>query len=58
MPKTFPMEQNHHLDAFVDNPEIDVAHYCRLIGNLHYLQVTKPSIAYSVIILSQFLTSP
>lgn len=37
-----------------DNPEM----YRRLVGKLNYLTVICPNIAYSVSIVSQFMSSP
>ena len=57
-PCGFPMEQNHRLGhdtgALFDDPE----RYRRLVGRLIYLAVTRPDLAYSVHILSQFLQAP
>ena len=51
----FPMEQNHELtrsiSLFLDNVE----QYQRLVGRLIYLGFTRPDLAYSIHILSQFL---
>ncbi|XP_048496153.1 uncharacterized mitochondrial protein AtMg00810-like [Beta vulgaris subsp. vulgaris] len=50
-----PMEQNHRLShdtsALFDEPEW----YRRLVGRFIYLAVSRPNLAYSVHILSQFL---
>ena len=57
-PAAFPIEQNHHLGrangAMLKDPES----YCRLVGRLIYLAVTRPDLAYAVHILSQFLNEP
>lgn len=57
-PAEFPMEQNHKLalaeGQLLDDPE----QYRRLIGRLIYLGVTRPDLAYSVHILSQFMQKP
>ncbi|XP_021736577.1 uncharacterized protein LOC110703136 [Chenopodium quinoa] len=57
-PSGFPMEQNHKLahasGELLKNPEA----YCRLVGRLIYLAVTRPDLAYSVHILSQFMHEP
>lgn len=58
-PASFPMEQNHKLaqstSPLVDNVE---RQYRRLVGRLIYLSFTRPDLAYSVHILSQFLHEP
>ncbi|XP_076888387.1 uncharacterized protein LOC143538804 [Bidens hawaiensis] len=53
-PSSFPFEQNLKLDKREDEPKVDAGQYRRLVGRLLYLQVTRPDIAYSVNILSQF----
>ena len=57
-PAAFPMEQNHRLGhaqgALLSDPES----YRRLVGRLLYLAVTRPDLAYSVHVLSQFMQKP
>nr|KAJ0209320.1 hypothetical protein LSAT_V11C400213930 [Lactuca sativa] len=55
---SFPMEQNLKLDQSKDSPAVDASQYRRLIGRLLYLQATRPDIAFSVNILSQFVSDP
>ncbi|KAD3336139.1 hypothetical protein E3N88_31658 [Mikania micrantha] len=57
-PITFPMEQNATITDFPNSPRTDAKQYRRIIGRLLYLQATRPDIAYSVNILSQFVTDP
>ena len=57
-PSSFPMEQNHQLDKSEDEPKVDASRYRRIVGRLLYLQATRPDIAYSVNILSQFVADP
>ncbi|RVX07381.1 Retrovirus-related Pol polyprotein from transposon RE2 [Vitis vinifera] len=57
-PCGFPIEHNHRLGLangeLMSNPES----YRRLVGRLIYLAVTRPDLAYSVHILSQFMQEP
>ncbi|XP_041027042.1 uncharacterized mitochondrial protein AtMg00810-like [Juglans microcarpa x Juglans regia] len=57
-PAAFPMESNLNLTA--DNPELyeDPSKYRKLVGRLLYLTITRPDLAYSVKVLSQFLAKP
>lgn len=59
-PSKVPMEQNHTLlhnySTFLS--ESDAFQYRRLVGRIIYLTVTKPDLAYSVQVLSQFLAKP
>ena len=57
-PSSFPIEQNIKLAMDDKDPKVDTTHYRRLIGRLLYLQATRPDIAYSVNILSQFVSDP
>ncbi|GJU07479.1 putative RNA-directed DNA polymerase [Tanacetum coccineum] len=56
-PSSFPMEPNLKVDKG-EEKKIDASRYRRLVGRLLYLQVTRPDIAYSVSILSQFVGDP
>ncbi|GJR46947.1 uncharacterized mitochondrial protein-like protein [Tanacetum coccineum] len=55
---TFPMEPNIKLDKGEDDVRIDASKYRRLVGRLLYLQATRPYLAYSVNVLSQFVSDP
>ncbi|KAF5481760.1 hypothetical protein F2P56_002388 [Juglans regia] len=57
-PAAFPIESNLKLTA--DDPELyeDPLEYRRLVGRLLYLTITRPDLAYSVQMLSQFLAKP
>ncbi|GJY98317.1 putative RNA-directed DNA polymerase [Tanacetum coccineum] len=57
-PSPFPFEQNLILDKRDKEPKVDAGRYRRLIGRLLYLQATRPDIAYSVNVLSQFIADP
>lgn len=54
----FPIEQNHKLGLAQGKELTDPEVYRRLVGRLIYLAVTRPDLAYSVHILSQFMQSP
>ncbi|XP_021995995.1 uncharacterized mitochondrial protein AtMg00810-like [Helianthus annuus] len=57
-PSPMPMEQNLKLGIGEEEDRVDANHYRRLIGRLFYLQATRPDVAYSVSILSQFVANP
>ncbi|KAK9048060.1 hypothetical protein SSX86_032977 [Deinandra increscens subsp. villosa] len=52
------MEQNLKLNKGDEEPRVDESQYRRLVGRLLYLQATRPDIAYSVNVLSQFVSDP
>ena len=57
-PVAFPLDQNHKLalakGELLPNPE----RYRRLVGRLIYLGTTRPDLAYSIHILTQFMQAP
>nr|CAD1837447.1 unnamed protein product [Ananas comosus var. bracteatus] len=57
-PCSAPMAPNLQLTANDDELFEDPERYRRLVGKLNYLTVTRPDIAYSVSMLSQFMSSP
>lgn len=57
-PAGSPMDQNHKLSSAQGDFLADPEHYRRLIGRLIYLLATRPDLAYSVHILSQFMQKP
>ncbi|WOH00046.1 hypothetical protein DCAR_0519402 [Daucus carota subsp. sativus] len=57
-PADCPIEQNHKLGLANGKLLSDPASYRRLVGRLIYLVVTRPDLAYSVHILSQFMQEP
>ncbi|XP_021727142.1 uncharacterized protein LOC110694270 [Chenopodium quinoa] len=57
-PASFPMEHNHKLSLASGPLLSDSEPYRRLVGRLIYLAVTRPDLAYSVYILSQFMHAP
>ncbi|XP_062080074.1 uncharacterized mitochondrial protein AtMg00810-like [Humulus lupulus] len=57
-PASFPIEQNHRL-AHASGDSLSIPEpYRRLVGRLIYLTVTRPDLAHSVHVLSQFLQEP
>ncbi|XP_042980248.1 cyclic nucleotide-gated ion channel 1-like [Carya illinoinensis] len=57
-PTAFPMESNLKLAIDDSVPYEDPSSYRKLVGRLLYLTITRPDIAYSVQVLSQFLAKP
>ncbi|KAD4888928.1 hypothetical protein E3N88_21001 [Mikania micrantha] len=57
-PSQLPFEKNLKLEHDPKEPEVDASLYRRIVGRLLYLQATRPDIAYSVNILSQFVSDP
>lgn len=57
-PAGSPMDQNHTLGRPQGDLLPDPERYRRLTGRLIYLLATRPDLAYSVHILSQFMQSP
>jgi hypothetical protein len=57
-PSSFLMEQNAKIDGFQASPRTDPTRYRRIIGRPLYIQATRSDIAYSVNILSQFVSDP
>ena len=54
-PAESPIESNHKLQSRVGD---DKERYHRLVGRLIYLSQTRPDIAYSVSLVSQFMHDP
>ena len=57
-PCNAPMTPNLQLTAEDGELFEDPERYRRLVGKLNYLTVTRPDIAYSVSVVSQFISSP
>nr|XP_043614638.1 secreted RxLR effector protein 161-like [Erigeron canadensis] len=57
-PSSFPIDQKLKLDLDENGSKIDASSYRRLIGRVIYLQATRPDIAYTVNVLSQFVSDP
>jgi len=57
-PATKPCEENHKLRSATGPLLSDPAMYRRLVGRLIYLCFTRPDLAYSVQVLSQFMQNP
>ena len=52
------MDPNHKLGEAKQEPMVDKRMYQRLVGRLMYLAHTRPDIAYSVSVISQFMHDP
>jgi hypothetical protein len=57
-PVSTPLEQNIKLNSDDETKEMNGTLYRQLVGSLNYLTTTRPDIAYSVSILSQFMAKP
>ena len=57
-PLPTPIEANHRLGADETEALVDPGSYQRLVGKLIYLTHTRPDIAYTVGVLSQFMHTP
>eukprot|EP00253_Pinus_taeda_P017397 PITA_17397 len=53
-----PLQQNLKLRSDDDTKEVDATMYRQLVGSLIYLTTTRPDLAYSVSVLSQFMSKP
>ena len=52
------MDPNHKLGEVKEEPMVDKRIYQKLVGRLIYLSYTRPNIAYSVSMISQFIYDP
>ncbi|RVW35276.1 Retrovirus-related Pol polyprotein from transposon RE1 [Vitis vinifera] len=57
-PVSTPMDPNHKLGEAKEEPVVDKRMYQRLVGRLIYVAHTRPNIAYSVSVISQFMHDP
>ena len=53
-----PLMQNEKLSNNDESNEVDGTLYQQLVGSLNYLTKTRPKIAYSVCMLTQFMDKP
>ena len=53
-----PMRQNVELSCDDGSKEVNGTMYRHMVGSLNYLTTTKPDIAYSTSVLSQFMEKP
>ena len=53
-----PLQQNLKLCSDDGTKEVDATKYRQLVGSLIYLTTTRPDLAYSVSVLSQFMSNP
>jgi Reverse transcriptase (RNA-dependent DNA polymerase) len=57
-PASTPMETNTKLGLENGESLPDIGHYQKLVGKLIYLTVTRPDIAFTVSVVSQFMHAP
>ena len=57
-PVSTPIDPNHKLGEAKEEPVVDKRMYQRLVGRLIYLAHSRPDIAYSVSVISQFMHDP
>ncbi|CAM8887546.1 unnamed protein product [Rhodiola kirilowii] len=57
-PSSLPMDTKHKLALSTSHVLDDPTKYRRLVGQLIYLTVTRPDLAFSVHVLSQFMHQP
>lgn len=57
-PANTPMDLNHKLADTKDGTPVDTARYQKPLGKLIYLAHTRPDIAFSLSVVSQFMHSP
>lgn len=53
-----PLQQNLKLRSGNSTKEVDATMYRQLVGSVIYLTTTRPDLAYSVSVLSQFMSKP
>eukprot|EP00253_Pinus_taeda_P006280 PITA_06280 len=53
-----PLQQNLKLSSDDGTKEVDATMYRQLVGSLIYLTTTRPDLAYSISVLSQFMAKP
>eukprot|EP00253_Pinus_taeda_P013451 PITA_13451 len=53
-----PLQQNLKFSSDDGTKEVDATLYRELVGSLIYLTTTRPDLAYSVSVLSQFMSKP
>lgn len=57
-PVPFPMDSKLKLSKDATDPLPNASQYCRLIGKLLYLTITRPDLSYTVHTLAQFMAKP
>ena len=53
-----PLQQNLKLSSDDGTKQVDATLYRKLVGSMIYLTTTRPDLAYSVSVLSQFMSRP
>ena len=57
-PASAPLPEGLILTSDMKSPSVDPTHYCRLIGKLIFLMVTRPDVIYAVSRLSSYMAQP
>ncbi|XP_004297918.1 PREDICTED: uncharacterized mitochondrial protein AtMg00810-like [Fragaria vesca subsp. vesca] len=57
-PVDTPIEQNHRIAEYPYQVPTDKSRYQRLVGRLIYLSHTRPELAYTVSVVSQYMHNP
>lgn len=57
-PNNVPLPAGIHLLSNMDSPPVDSTNYCQIVGKLIFLTTTRPDLAYSVGLVSRFMSKP
>ena len=57
-PEHVPLPAGLHLFTDMNSPSINSTLYCQLVGKLIFLTTTRPDLAFSVGLVSRFMTQP
>jgi hypothetical protein len=56
--KHIPLPSGTVLLSNIDSPFVDPHEYCRIVGKLIFLTMTRPDLAYAVSFVSQYMSQP